>query len=85
MLTQNVNVKLEGSLWVAFQLFAERVCLNGVNKKTPDVFKELIKETPEYAKITGIPAVQEQAAPVVENLSSVNGKEQNTDSSAESQ
>ncbi len=84
MLTQNINVKLDGNLWVAFQLFAERVCLNGVNKKTPDVFKELIKETPEYAKIMGIPAVQEQPAPV-ENLSSVNGKEQDTDSSAQSQ
>ena len=63
MLTQHINVKLEGNLWVAFQLFAERVIPAGVNKKTPAVFIELIKETPEYSKIMGIPAVQEQPAP----------------------
>lgn len=83
MLSQNVAVRLEGNLWVAFQLFAERVCPSdsGVQKKTPDVFRELIKETPEYAKITGIPAVQEEITPI-ENPTP---KENDTESSADSQ
>lgn len=39
----------------------------------------------ERAKELGIPAVQEQAAPVGEGPSSIEGKEQDTESSPESQ
>ena len=85
MVAQNINMKLEGDLWIAFQLYAKRVVGNDVKESTPEIIKELIKETPEYAKIKGIPAVQEQPAPVIENLSSVNSKDQDTDSSAQSQ
>lgn len=59
----------------------EKVCKE--DKRTQD--GEINFLCSERAKELGIPAVQEQVAPVVENLSSVNGKEQDTESSAESQ
>ena len=85
MIAQNINMKLEGNFWIAFQLYTKRVVGKGVSERTPEIIRELIKETPEYSKIMGIPAVQEQPAPVGENLSSVNGKKEDTDSSPKSQ
>jgi len=58
----------------------EKVCKE--DKRTQD--GEINYLCSERAKELGIPAVQEQPAPVIEN-SSVNDKEQNTDSSAQSQ
>lgn len=84
MIAQNINMKLTGDIWIAFQLYAKRLAGNDVRESTPEIIRELIKETPEYAKIKGIPAVQEQAAPVVEGPSS-KGTEHSTQSSADSQ
>lgn len=76
MIAQNLNMKLEGDLWIAFQLFAKRATSNGVSERTPEIVRQLIKETPEYAKIKGIPAVQEEITPI-ENPTP---KENDTDS-----
>ncbi len=81
MLSPHINVTLEGKLWVAFQLIAERVTPDGAKQKTPDVFREVLKESPEYAKIKGIPAVQEVSTPI-ENPTP---KDNDTDSKSGSQ
>ncbi len=81
MLTQNITVKLEGNFWVTWQLFAERVCPVGVKKKTAYILNELLKETPEYGKIMGIPAVEEEITPI-ENPTP---KDKDTDSESGSQ
>ncbi len=51
MIAQNINMKLTGDIWIAFQMFAKRVISNDVSESTPEIVRELIKETPEYAKI----------------------------------